>query len=301
MSFSDLNNAYTIRIKAVNGVLFLASEDPIDLRHESIACQDTTHVLSICKTGKPKVAVSHGFTFKQVNIEDQHIPDILSLLNDVSKWIESRLPSSSMHSKHTANQVLISCEVDHQTACLNALLVGFLMRYLRTRFSVALGLAQESIPSLTINNNFERQLRIWEFCRYNIYQIDPQSRPMSPHPSVDVNPMPGTYPLSPIVTGSAIEGSIDWTTSTLGTGQHKPAYLAWRKECDTLLAVSRSRELSQMAANLGKQRFEAGNRDEGQPNSTQYFERTSKEAQWARVEEMEETWNKRLLNGAIPA
>src|ERR1700742_5054996 len=100
------------------------------------------------------------------------------------------------------------------------------MRKLRLPYASALGLARESRPEICPNNGFEKQLRVWEFCKYSVYS-----------------------------------DSIDSDGTGHAERKDKPPYTAWKAERDNLLRkgeedVNRARfsSLADMAARFGRRR-----------------------------------------------
>jgi hypothetical protein len=81
------------------------------------------------------------------------------------------------------------------------------MRTLNLSYDSALTLARQSRPLINPNPGFERQLRIWEECKYEVYA-----------PEVDTDSVPS----------SAVEV--------------KPAYKAWKRQRDELF----SRKIEEM-------------------------------------------------------
>lgn len=97
------------------------------------------------------------------------------------------------------------------------------MKKRQLSFAAALGLARESRPQICPNSGFEKQLRIWEFCGYSVYQ------------SVELG----------------------------NERKEKPPYKAWKAERDNLLKlgeedINRARfsSLAGMAARFGQRRQE---------------------------------------------
>jgi hypothetical protein len=147
------------------------------------------------------------------------------------------------------------------------------MRAFALPYSSALILARESRPLISPNAGFERQLRIWEHCRYHIYLAESTSSP-------------GSAP------------------------KEKAAYKAWKSERDILLkrgeeAVNKARfsSMASMAAEFGKRRLEVKdkikNQKEEQGEIENEEEKTNR-ASWEKVEKMEEEWTRRLITGEKP-
>jgi len=143
------------------------------------------------------------------------------------------------------------------------------MRSLSLSYSSAVTLARESRPIICPNDGFERQLRVWQFCKYDIYQ------PSSDAPSTT-------------------------TEAVTETRQEKPSYKAWKAERDVLLKrgeedVNRAKfsSVASMAALFGKRRREIDS--EGKVEKS--LEEGKRKESWDRVQRMEEEWNERLKKG----
>jgi hypothetical protein len=165
------------------------------------------------------------------------------------------------------------------------------MRRFQLSYASALSLARESRPQITPNSGFERQLRVWEFCGYSVYDGSESERP---------------------------EAEM----------KEKPPYKAWKAERDNLLGrgeedVNRARfsSLADMAARFGRRRHEereaeglaeadveksgsgsgSGKNNNVQNNDeleTSLSEDKRREA-WERVQKMENEWNERLIRGQV--
>jgi hypothetical protein len=145
------------------------------------------------------------------------------------------------------------------------------MRKFSLDYSAALSLARESRPLLTPNPGFEDQLRIWQFCNYDIYLSD------------------------------------DSTASDSSSPKPKPAYKAWMSKRDAMFAkgeeaINKARfaSMASLAASFGKKRIEEkeeGDREE-QIESSNKFDQ--KQKAWEIVEQMEQMWTRRLIAGASP-
>jgi hypothetical protein len=139
------------------------------------------------------------------------------------------------------------------------------MRQLDLSYGAALTLARGSRPEITPNGGFEKQLRIWEFCSFDVY------------------------------TSSTNGGSRQ---------KEKPAYKAWKIECAELSGekdVLRAR-LSSMgatAARFGRMRTEKAGRLEKEGSEDRDDQRKKREEAWERVHKMEQNWNDRLMRGDV--
>jgi hypothetical protein len=130
------------------------------------------------------------------------------------------------------------------------------MRHFSLPCSLALSLARDSRPLISPNAGFERQLRVWEQCKYDIY----------------------------------LAGSIP-----SGSPKEKAAYRAWKSQRDTLLnqgeeAVNKVRfsSMASMAAEFGRRRLER-KAETVNKNRVQDDVEGSKEEEFAKAEERNET------------
>lgn len=135
------------------------------------------------------------------------------------------------------------------------------MRKRQLSFAAALSLARDSRALICPNSGFEKQLRIWEFCGYSIYQ--------------GVN--------------------TEEATKSGNERREKPPYKAWKAERDNLLKqgeedINRARfsSLAGMAARFGQRRQEQEQEQEGSDK---------KDESWERVKRMESEWNEKLKRG----
>jgi hypothetical protein len=132
------------------------------------------------------------------------------------------------------------------------------MRSLQLSYASALSLAQQYRPLIQPNSGFERQLRIWEFCKYEIK--DGEGREKKPY-----------------VVWKAERDEL------VGKG---------------VIAVNRARfsAMGRMAAELGKKRLKsAETSDSDNPEDAAQVEK--RKESWKKVEDMEKEWNKRLISG----
>lgn len=114
------------------------------------------------------------------------------------------------------------------------------MKKLRLSYAAALQLARESRPMILPNPGFEKQLRIWEFCEYEVFQTDEK-------------------------TGEMTE---------------KAAYRAWKRENEALRDEDKEKArvsaLASMAAAIGRRRREdqssVGHDDEAKAKQWQNVE-----------------------------
>lgn len=148
------------------------------------------------------------------------------------------------------------------------------MRTFSLKYSSALSMAWECRPLICPNVGFERQLRIWEFCKYDVYLRESESE-SAPEPVL----------------------------------KEKTAYKVWKAEHDNLLnrgeeAINKARfqSMATMAAEFGKRRLKANENintkgEEGIVRSEEERKRKS----WERVEKMEKDWNRRLIAGEDPS
>lgn len=170
------------------------------------------------------------------------------------------------------------------------------MRHLSLSYSSALFLARSSGNSIAPNVGFERQLRIWEHCKYSIYQSDL------------VNRSKGSL--------GALKGSKRPARLKI-----KPAYKAYLAERDNLLKrgekdTNRARfsSMASMAAQFGRRITQREAQAQEQKTSRSQTDGTGKgkalpltkldsekrrRDSWERVEQMEKEWNARLMGGGL--
>lgn len=149
-----------------------------------------------------------------------------------------------------------------------AVIVAYLMRTLRLPYSDALSLARASRRLITPNGGFEKQLRIWAFCEYELT-------------------VPGSGQLTS-ASGNVVEDTV------------KRPYVVWKRERDLLLKQGdevvnkeRVRGMVGVAAEMGRRRRELrAQRIEGEGGA-------ERAEGWKKVEEMEKEWNRRLINGEV--
>ena len=138
-------------------------------------------------------------------------------------------------------------------------------------------MARECRPLVCPNVGFERQLRIWGFCEYDVYVRELESVPVS--------------------------------ESVL---KEKTAYKVWKAERDNLLdrgeeATNKARfsSMATMAAEFGKRRLKANeninSKGEDGIVRSEEEEEERKWKSWERVKKMERDWNRRLIAGEDPS
>lgn len=170
------------------------------------------------------------------------------------------------------------------------------MRHLSLSYSSALLFVRSSCRSIAPTLDFERQLRIWEHCKYTIYQPDPVERAKE---SLDAS----AASKSPVYL------------------KIKPAYKAYLAERSNLLKrgeedINRARfsSMATIAAQLGRQRTEMEVQAQAQehkvsrsqtdgvgkalPSAKLHAEMRRRDS-WERVEQMEKEWNARLMGGGL--
>ncbi|OCK78047.1 phosphatases II [Lepidopterella palustris CBS 459.81] len=256
-------------ISQIKGVEGLWISDRFAARSVSLLKElGITHVLSVTHAqDTPKFEDRDGIVGKHVEIVDDPVEDILLHLNETCDWIDAVLkPIESTDQSLSTNVegenkkaggVLVHCTQGISRS--GAVVVAYVMRTLSLTYSSALGLVCESRPQVLPNLGFEKQLRIWGFCKYDIYCARTGSK-----------------------AGEAAGGE----------RVEKPAYKAWKRERDALLgrgeeAVNRERAkgMARVAAAFAKRRVEVKREDDG------------REKGWEKVEEMERMWNRRLMIG----
>ncbi|KAJ9610766.1 hypothetical protein H2200_005543 [Cladophialophora chaetospira] len=213
---------------------------------------------------------------KTIDLNDDPLEDILQHLQEACDWIQNGLDSQELGADRTRPGVLVHCRQGISRS--GSFIVAFLMRKNNLSYASGLNLARESRPQITPNNGFEKQLRIWEFCKYEIY-----------------------VPAS----------------ETGGERKEKPPYKAWKAERDNLLSkgeedVNRARfsSLADMAARFGWRRQDVVDGEERtngrEPRNEDHEEGLGKglgqykrKEAWERVQMMEKEWNERLVKGQV--
>lgn len=130
---------------------------------------------------------------------------------------------------------------------------------LKLTYSAALQLARESRAQILPNPGFQKQLRIWEFCGYQVFV----------------------------------------TNEETGEKNEKPAYHAWKREVDALRGEDKDRlrvsALAGMAAAVGRRR----NESQESQGVDQGVDQEIRRHQWDNVEQQERMWNDRLIRGQV--
>ncbi|KIX99696.1 uncharacterized protein Z520_04331 [Fonsecaea multimorphosa CBS 102226] len=227
----------------------------------------------------PDVAVASP-EVKTVDIDDDPFVDILQYLEEACDWIEAGLNQGQDQEGHVAGNslqpgVLVHCKQGISRS--GAFVVAFLMRKFKLSYSAALTLARESRPEICPNSGFEKQLRVWEFCQYNVYLVDDDD-----DEEQEVTQRPRR--------------------------REKPSYKAWIAERDNMLKrgeedVNRARlsSLASMAARFGRRRQEDVADDQAKNPTEDDGERSAEQKKrqenWERVRKMEQDWNERLIRG----
>ncbi|KAF2459677.1 protein-tyrosine phosphatase-like protein [Lineolata rhizophorae] len=208
---------------------------------------------------------------KIVEIDDDPTQDMMRHLKDACDWIDAGLGEKRNDAENEQRQrgVLVHCVQGISRS--GSIVVAYLMRKLKIEYSAALALAREARPIIFPNQGFERQLRIWHFCKFDIYQESTPGSPNSPPKA-------------------------------------KQPYRVWKSERDNLLsrgqeAANRLRHssMAEVAAAMGKRRLkkkeeaEASKRD-GRAETSQAME---SQKEWERVDAMEKEWNKKLIFGEV--
>ncbi|OCT47194.1 hypothetical protein CLCR_02423 [Cladophialophora carrionii] len=245
--------------------------------------------------------VRRGVEVKVLDLDDDPLADILEWLDETCDWIQEGLDASidrrknnnlniSIDEPRAASRethrpgVLVHCKQGVSRS--GAFVVAFLMRRFQLSYASALSLARESRPQITPNSGFEKQLRVWEFCGYNVYDCGDE-------------------------TGGSGEAG-----SRQAVRKEKPPYRAWKAERDNLLKrgeedVNRARfsSLADMAARFGRRRQDvmaAEGEEERSPKSStreddarlaKVLGQEKRREAWERVQKMEREWNERLIRG----
>ncbi|KAF2102801.1 phosphatases II [Rhizodiscina lignyota] len=263
-------------IKAIPGLFIsdrFAAAAPSNIREHNIV-----RVLSIVRPNEIPQSHAERFTdsssqdnqpeveIRSIPIDDDPTEDILQHLRPACDWIEQGLERRLESNSDVQAGVLVHCRLGISRS--GAFVVAYLMHKLQLSFSAALALARDSRSMICPNDGFERQLRIWEICEYDIYTDEPSAE--------------------------------------AAERKEKRAYTVWKAERDNLLKrgeedVNRARfsSMASMAAHFGKRRQEASRdaeikREKGEEESADESER--KEG-WDKVKKMEEEWNDRLKRG----
>ncbi|OAP56465.1 hypothetical protein AYL99_09644 [Fonsecaea erecta] len=227
---------------------------------------------SVEAENKPESA---GPEVKTIDIDDDPLVDILQYLGEACDWIEAGLNQGSggeEGSNWPQQGVLVHCKQGISRS--GAFVVAFLMRKFNLSYSAALTLARETLPAICPNTGFEKQLRLWEFCQYNVY----------------------------------FDGGDE---QQIVRRREKPSYKAWIAERDNLLKrgeedVNRARfsSLASMAARFGRKRQEDvedvggdQSRSSSEGQGAKSLEQKMRKENWERVQKMEQDWNDRMIRG----
>ncbi|KFY45521.1 hypothetical protein V494_00899 [Pseudogymnoascus sp. VKM F-4513 (FW-928)] len=117
-----------------------------------------------------------AFVQKHLDINDDPTEDILIHLKDTCDWIKASLASAPVNSDGDGPRqagVLVHCTQGISRS--GSIVVAYLMRELSLDYPAALALARESRDLITPNQGFEKQLRIWGQCKYDIFIHEPGS------------------------------------------------------------------------------------------------------------------------------
>ncbi|ETI25467.1 hypothetical protein G647_02240 [Cladophialophora carrionii CBS 160.54] len=246
--------------------------------------------------------VRRGVEVKVLDLDDDPLADILEWLDETCDWIQEGLDASidgknknldiSIYEPRPSEAtnrpdrpgVLVHCKQGVSRS--GAFVVAFLMRRFQLSYASALSLARESRSQITPNSGFEKQLRVWEFCGYNVYECGEEAG------------------------GSGEAGSGE------AVRKEKRPYRAWKAERDNLLKrgeedVNRARfsSLADMAARFGRRRQDVmaaeGEEETSPMNSTREDDgkldkvlgQDKRREAWERVQKMEREWNERLIRG----
>lgn len=188
--------------------------------------------------GKAGVIINH------IPIENDLTENLLIHLEDAIHWIDQSLQADG--------NVLVHCQRGLSRA--PAIVIGYVSNVQRVEYSAALSQIRDSHPEVSVHPSFEKQLRIWHFCTYNIRDA---------------------------------------------SGAEKRPYSVWKAERDELLgrgheAITRRQTLAigRLAADIGQRRAkERENEHEVDELATE------RKGSWKRVEDMEETWRRKLMSG----
>ncbi|PGH23600.1 hypothetical protein AJ80_02381 [Polytolypa hystricis UAMH7299] len=256
-------------IKAVPGLFIsdsrFAARSIVNLRAHNIV-----RILSVVQPHEEPgfdKEVTKDIEIKTIDIDDASTVDILEHLQDACDWVQKGLESQSIQDPSRQGGVLIHCKQGISRS--GSFIIAYLMRKFQLTYSAALDLARESRSFICPNDGFEKQLRVWEYCKYDIY--------MSPAP----NP-----------SGELVH-------------KEKLAYQAWKSERDNLLKqgeeeINRARvsSMANMTAYFGKRRLaaieEAESGQDSEASKESVEEENKRRESWERVRQMEDKWNERL-------
>ncbi|KAF2183508.1 phosphatases II [Zopfia rhizophila CBS 207.26] len=145
-----------------------------------LASLNVGYVLSVTRTEDVPKFTEDRIAVKHIDIDDDPTEDILCHLDDACDWIDAALHSSTLASevdnfdsvwKHPRSGVVVHCTQGISRS--SSFIIAYLMRTLTLSYDTALSLARESRSLVTPNPGFERQLRIWEECQYEVYTCEP--------------------------------------------------------------------------------------------------------------------------------
>jgi len=187
------------------------------------------------------------------------------------------------------------------------------MRQLSLSYSSALSLAQSSCPSVAPNPGFERQLRIWEHCRYTIYQPDPGhtdgAKQSLGQPKANKHSNKSGKPTSRKLK-QAYKAYLAERNNLLKRGEEdiNRARLSSTPNAAALLGRRRREEEGEAEAKTGTE-TETSKHAASQPSaradqkavspSGKLAAEKKRRDSWARVERMEREWNARLMGGEL--
>ncbi|KIW66106.1 hypothetical protein PV04_08310 [Phialophora macrospora] len=292
---SDLKTPTIVPIKAIPG-LFIADRFAASSRQQ-LQGHNIVRIVSVLQrhetsrsinphivdaevdadSGEAGHPARSGPEIRVLELDDDPLVDILQWLEETCDWIQEGLDRRNVDVEESS---------DRASDALPPGVLVHLMRRLQISYASALSLARESRPQITPNSGFERQLRVWEFCRYSVYDDDGRD-------------------------GSVESGRVN------NERREKPSYKAWKAERDNLLKkgeehVNRARfsSLADMAARFGRRRQddregegEVGRSRQNDVENDEGLEKSlgqdKRREAWERVQKMEREWNERLIRGQV--
>lgn len=197
-----------------------------------------THVLTLFpKRFAPEIPPESGILHRVVEVEDDPLEDLLSLLDGLCKWIDDALMRRRTVSEQESvvvggegaeerkmERVLVHCLQGVSRS--GAVVVAYVMRRLRIGYAEALAIARKDRDVITPNMGFAQQLRLWGEMEYVVKKED---------------------------------------------GGFKQQYLTWKEDRDRVEDMGeeersklRVRSMGAMAARFGARRMEMKNRADGE-------------------------------------
>lgn len=111
----------------------------------------------------PTIPQDLGIVHKIVDIEDDPLTDLLSLLDEICTWIDAgltpSLQSSDVEQSTNSPNVLVHCRQGISRS--GSVVVAQIMRQTKVDYDTALARARTYRDIITPNEGFESQLRLW--------------------------------------------------------------------------------------------------------------------------------------------